>query len=404
MDASIGSILAALKANNLEDNTVVFFTSDNGAPSNHVAVQNQFGSNSPLRGYKGSIQEGGIRMPAMVRWPGKVTPGSRTNSLAATYDIFATMLAMGGVALPTDRVIDGKDLRPILIPSLASGADGAGAPIIHDCLMQYHAGADGPGAVRCGAYKGMFSRKDDTVVGSDGEAVGKIRAAVRTESAKVSELYNVDADIGEASPLKLTKFAAVVKQLTAARDAHMATMGPPMVDQIALGGSKEYTICGDPHSTTYHPRLQNCTMNNSVANWSPDWPPAPPPPPPPPPGVGYMGCYWDKGFPSKRSEPCDLPVAKRGHCPKRDGDGDGVGDDALTLELCGGLCKGFKYFGVQNGGSGCFCGPSYGKYGPSNNCSLPCSGNKAETCGGPGCNSIWLVPYNASSLPEASLL
>ena len=100
MDDSVGGILAALKAAGHADNTVVFFTSDNGAPSNHVSVQDQRGSNAPLKGFKGSISEGGIRMPAMVRWPGKIKPGSRTDSLAATYDVFATMIAMAGAELP----------------------------------------------------------------------------------------------------------------------------------------------------------------------------------------------------------------------------------------------------------------------------------------------------------------
>ena len=62
-------------------------------------------------------------------------------SLAATYDIFATMLALGGVATPTDRVIDGVDLRPIILPPAPSVVgDDAAAGTIHDCLMQYHAG------------------------------------------------------------------------------------------------------------------------------------------------------------------------------------------------------------------------------------------------------------------------
>ena len=64
----------------------------------------------------------------------------------------------------------------------------------------------------------------------------------------------------KTTPLDLTKYGAVVKAITAARNAHMATV-VKVVDQIARGGSTEYMICGDPHSTRYHPTLQNCTMN-----------------------------------------------------------------------------------------------------------------------------------------------
>ena len=84
------------------------------------------------------------------------------------------------------QVIDGKDLRPIML-----SADGTGA--IHDCLIQYHAGAAGPGAVRCGAYKGMFTGPDDTVVDGDGNVVGDVRPA----TAAVSQLFDLDSDIGE---------------------------------------------------------------------------------------------------------------------------------------------------------------------------------------------------------------
>ena len=96
---------------------------------------------------------------------------------------------------------------------------------------------------------------------------------------------------------------------------------------IALGTSKEFTICGDPNSLKYHPSVQNCTLNNSVANWNPHWPPAPPPPPPLP-ASDFVGCYWDKGYPTHGSEePCDLPIVKRGGCP---------GPDALDVLHGGG--------------------------------------------------------------------
>jgi hypothetical protein len=305
----------------------------------------------------------------MVRWPGNVKPGSRTDSLAATYDIFSTMVALAGAELPGERIIDGLDLRPILL-----SGDGAGTT--HRCLMQYHAGSDGPGAVRCGAYKLMFGSNPN--------------------------LYDLDNDIGEASPLPMAQplYAAIVANITATRAAHMATV-VKVIDQIALGTSKEFTICGDPNSLKYHPSVPNCTLNNSVANWNPHWPPAPPQPPtpPPPPSADFIGCYWDKGIPNHGSQdPCDLPVVKRGNCPGPDVAGMLQADDQdpMTIELCATLCIGHRYMGVQNGGSGCFCGASFGRYGVSTNCTMHCDGNAGEVCGGAGCNSIWLVP-NATS-------
>lgn len=106
MDAAVGAILDSVRANPaLDMETLTFFTSDNGAPSNHALNQtagtlnetaNGVGSNYPLRGFKGSVLEGGIRMPAIVRWPGKIKPGSVTDELAATYDIFTTVSCMTG--------------------------------------------------------------------------------------------------------------------------------------------------------------------------------------------------------------------------------------------------------------------------------------------------------------------
>ena len=63
----------------------------------------------------------------------------------------------------------------------------------------------------------------------------------------------------------------------------------------------------------------------------------------------------------------------------------------MTLELCSHLCQGYRYFGVQNGGSGCFCGTKYGRYGPSNKCAMACAGDRAQICGGAGANSVYLT-------------
>ena len=134
--------MAAVKAAGADENTVTFFTSDNGAPTNHIADQTDGrGSNAPLRGFKGQVWEGGIRMPAMVRWPGTIRPGSRTDVLAATYDVFATMLSLAGARPPPERIIDGKDLTGVLLEH--PGATG------HRCLFQYYSGRL-LAAVRCG--------------------------------------------------------------------------------------------------------------------------------------------------------------------------------------------------------------------------------------------------------------
>jgi len=140
MDESVGSILAALKETGADENTLVFFTSDNGAPNFHAHSQKINGSNHPLKGFKGHPADGGVRMPAMVRWTGQVAPGSVSRALVATYDIFTTMLTLAGVPLPADRAIDGRDLTPVLLGQ--HGATG------HDCVFIYAVGSNLE-AVRC---------------------------------------------------------------------------------------------------------------------------------------------------------------------------------------------------------------------------------------------------------------
>jgi arylsulfatase A len=111
IDWSVGQVLAALKKEGLSDNTLVFFTSDNGP---WLTMKQQGGSAGPLRDGKGSTWEGGMRVPGIAWWPGKVAPGI-TGEPANGMDLFATALTLGGASIPADREIDGRDLSPLLL-------------------------------------------------------------------------------------------------------------------------------------------------------------------------------------------------------------------------------------------------------------------------------------------------
>ena len=106
LDAGVGRVLATLQANGLDERTLVVFTSDNGAWYG--------GSTGGLRGMKGTSWEGGYRVPFIARWPGKLPAEAVRNNIAVTMDVFATALAAAGVEPPADRVIDGKNLLPLL--------------------------------------------------------------------------------------------------------------------------------------------------------------------------------------------------------------------------------------------------------------------------------------------------
>jgi arylsulfatase A len=110
IDWSVGQILQTLKELKLDDNTLVIFTSDNGAAS---------GSAGALRGKKGSVFEGGVREPCIMRWPGKIPAGTTCNQIAGNIDVLPTLCKLVGVKPPDDRVIDGRDITSLMFDTKA---------------------------------------------------------------------------------------------------------------------------------------------------------------------------------------------------------------------------------------------------------------------------------------------
>ncbi|MBI5388593.1 MAG: sulfatase [Verrucomicrobia bacterium] len=117
LDWSVGQILNTLRKEGLDKNTLVFFTSDNGP---WLTQGEAGGSAGLLRDGKGSTYEGGMRVPGLAWWPGKIKPGTVTRELACQLDLFPTCLALAGVELPKARVFDGFDLAPVLFGKGAS--------------------------------------------------------------------------------------------------------------------------------------------------------------------------------------------------------------------------------------------------------------------------------------------
>lgn len=121
LDWSVGEVLAALKENGIDENTIVFLTSDNGPWLNlpdrmlaeGVRPWHQ-GTTGLLRGAKHTSYEGGNRVPAMIRWPGRITPGQVTHELVGMPDIYRTFMDLGEAELP-NHTLDGYDLTPFLL-------------------------------------------------------------------------------------------------------------------------------------------------------------------------------------------------------------------------------------------------------------------------------------------------
>lgn len=115
IDWSVGEVLATLERLDLDENTLVLFTSDNGPWFE--------GSPGPFRNRKGSAWEGGLRVPFIAKWPGVIPPGIVSNEPAMNIDVFPTLVKLAGGQLPDDRDIDGKDIMPMLIGAAESPHD-----------------------------------------------------------------------------------------------------------------------------------------------------------------------------------------------------------------------------------------------------------------------------------------
>lgn len=112
LDDAAGAVLAALRETGQDKRTLVFFFSDNGGP---IMTNGWNGSsNLPLRGGKGEVYEGGMRVPFVMHWPGKLPAGGTFDLPVSTLDIFPTALALAGVPMPTNIIYDGVNLLPFL--------------------------------------------------------------------------------------------------------------------------------------------------------------------------------------------------------------------------------------------------------------------------------------------------
>lgn len=114
MDRHVGEIMQLLKQLDLDEKTIVFFTSDNGGQGNAwQRMTDFFAGNQPLRGYKGEFYEGGIRVPMIVRFPGRISPGSESDHVCAFWDVLPTLAEIAGAEPPAG--VDGLSFLPTLL-------------------------------------------------------------------------------------------------------------------------------------------------------------------------------------------------------------------------------------------------------------------------------------------------
>ena len=177
IDSAIGRVLGAIKDAGVDRNTLVVFTSDNGP---WLDKKHHAGCALPLRDGKFSTYEGGMREPCIMRWPAKIPAGRVCSELCGTIDLLPTFARLAGAEIPADRVIDGRDIWPLM-----EGRPGAGSP--HEAYFYYR--GNNLEAVRSGKWKLRRVKKN-------------------------TELYDLEADVSEKINLA-DKHPEIVKRLAA---------------------------------------------------------------------------------------------------------------------------------------------------------------------------------------------
>lgn len=173
MDDAVGAVTKALADSGQAQDTLIFFFTDNGGTPPSLGADN-----TPLRGYKGYVYEGGVRVPFVISWPARLKAGSTYDRPVSSLDVTATALALAGVAFPTERRLDGVNLIPFLRGETQT------AP--HANLF-WRTGGGQSYAVRSGDWKLVRNRKQP------------------------DELYDLSTDIGEAKDLASARPEVVAK-------------------------------------------------------------------------------------------------------------------------------------------------------------------------------------------------
>lgn len=213
IDWSVGEILKALERNKLDKNTIVIYLSDNGPWLN---FGNHAGSAKPLREAKGTMLEGGPRVPCIIRWPDRIKAGTECNNIASSIDLLPTIAAITGAELPTNK-IDGVNIL-----SLLEGQEDANPRNI----FHYYYGGE-LRAVRQGNWKLYFPHKTRTYLkdtpGMDGYP-GK------TSILQIGlELYNLDEDLSETNNV-VENHPEIVNELKLIGDQIRLDLGDKLMD------------------------------------------------------------------------------------------------------------------------------------------------------------------------------
>ncbi len=223
IDWSVGEVMKALKQFNVEDNTWIIFTCDNGP---WLSYGNHAGSAGPLREGKGSCWEGGTREPCIMRWPGKIPRGKTSDAMFMTIDLLPTIAQLVDAKLPNHQ-IDGLDVWPII-----SGRKGAKNP--HEAYFSYYENNQLQAVTSGdGQWKLQLPHAYRTLGGRPGGTNG-IPAKYEQRKLEAPELYNLKRDIGESRDVAAAN-PKIVQRLLALADDARADLGDTLTGRKGSG-------------------------------------------------------------------------------------------------------------------------------------------------------------------------
>jgi arylsulfatase A len=223
IDWSVGEVMAALKRNGIDQNTLVIFTSDNGP---WLSYGDHAGSAGPLREGKGSAWEGGTRVACLMRWPTEIPAGTTTNAMMMTIDLLPTLAARIGAPLPK-LPIDGLDVWP-----LVKGTPGAKNP--HDAYFTWYAQNQLQTVTSGdGRWKLQLPHTYNTLAGRPGGR-GGIPAKYEQRKIEKPELYDLEKDVGEKDDVA-AQYPEVVKRLFALAEKAREELGDALLDRKGRG-------------------------------------------------------------------------------------------------------------------------------------------------------------------------
>ena len=232
IDWSAGQVLDTLKRLHIDKDTLVIFTSDNGP---WLSYGDHAGSAGPLREGKGTCWDGGTREPCIMRWPGHIPSGTRTNSMLMTIDLFPTIAKLTGTKLP-DHKIDGLDVWPII-----AGRRGARNP--HDAYWFYYEQNQLQSVLSGdGRYSLMLPHTYRTLGGRPG-GHGGIPAKYEMRKVEQPELYDLFADIGQTKDVSAA-YPEITQRLLASAEQARTELGDALTHRTGVGAREPGRIAG----------------------------------------------------------------------------------------------------------------------------------------------------------------